>query len=136
MESLLLFVIITAIIALAQPRDRYSPSNFLQKDTNIQVRGILALLIVYHHLASNFEFPLSEQGLPYGEVVVSLFFFFSGYGIIRQYMTHGSSYLNGFLKKRLLRLLPQFVIIACLLVIISVITNNNFLDVGGVKLVI
>lgn len=51
-------------------------------------------------------------------------------------MTHGSSYLNGFLKKRLLRLLPQFVIIACLLVIISVITNNNFLDVGGVKLVI
>lgn len=48
MESLFLFVVITAVIALLQSRDEYRPSKFLQKEINIQVRGLLALLIVFH----------------------------------------------------------------------------------------
>lgn len=45
-----------------------------------------------------------------GEMAVSVFFLMSGYGLALSYAKKGDAYLNGFIKKRLWKLLLPFII--------------------------
>lgn len=98
MWLLLLFISVSAILALMKPVDGYKQNSLLQRDVNLQIRGILALLIVFHHITKVYSFPLFGQGQPLGEVVVAIFFFFSGYGILKQFEQKRNVYLDGLLK--------------------------------------
>lgn len=60
----------------------------------------ISLLIVFHHVCKYYVFPMSSEGGAYGITVVGLFFFFSGYGLVKQYVLKGKSYCNGFILKR------------------------------------
>lgn len=64
------------------------------------MKGMAALLIVFSHA----HFYSTDLGLlklfkPFGFIGVSLFFFYSGYGVMCQYISN-VKYLNGFLLKR------------------------------------
>lgn len=73
------------------------------------VRYIAALLIVNGHL---FLFSNPESILtPYmnlGACCVSIFFFFSGYGLMTSYERKGDAYLNGFFRRRETKILFPF----------------------------
>lgn len=90
-------------------------------------------MIVFHHVCKHYVFPMSSEGGAYGIIVVGLFFFFSGYGLVKQCILKGESHCNGFILKRAKKLLPSFFIITILCVIAVNLLNIKILELGGVK---
>lgn len=90
----------------------------MSKIRSKNILGIFAILIMLHHLgqkASAFWVPAEfrrhglEVFVPIGYLLVSFFFFCSGYGLIKSARTK-ADYFKGFLVKRLNRILMIFVI--------------------------
>ena len=85
----------------------------LNRDGTDELRGVLALGILFVHLAQycpgGAVFAVVEK---LGFLLVAFFFFLSGYGLQKQHMTC-QHYAEGFLKKRVLGvLLPYLVVTA------------------------
>ena len=62
------------------------------------LKGILAVLIVLHHLTYEIKSPLLQPFHSWGAPIVSVFFFISGYGLMTSYKNKGKHYLSGFIK--------------------------------------
>lgn len=77
------------------------------------LRGFAALGIIIHHISqadvffSAAVFPAFNNA---GDILVAIFFFCSGYGLIKSF-AQKDDYLNGFIKKRVLKsiILPFYV---------------------------
>lgn len=82
------------------------------------VKYIAAFLVVFTHLMMGHctnSFWIMESN--FGSKAVPIFLFFSGYGLMHSFMKKGKSYLNGFVRKRLGKiLLPLLVAYICYLV--------------------
>ncbi|MCH5220819.1 MAG: acyltransferase [Muribaculaceae bacterium] len=80
--------------------------------TTLPLRGALALLILSHHLGQRTDiYPISYFTAGIGAHIVAIFFFISGYGLCVSYITKGEGYFHGFLRKRLGKLLPKFIVL-------------------------
>jgi peptidoglycan/LPS O-acetylase OafA/YrhL len=125
--SLGLIAIIALVINFATKRGLSKNYAFDVTRTNM-LRGVLALLIILHHLSSHLDIPALYYFHDMGSSVVSMFFFISGYGLIKSYKYKGELYLDGFLTKRLRKILPLYIIFSIFMSIV-VIYNTEF---GGV----
>lgn len=79
----------------------------------LPLRGILALLIVAHHLSQHVSYlnlRFIRNFVLWGSIVVGVFFFITGYGLMVSYERKGTAYLKGFLSHRLCKLLPAFML--------------------------
>ncbi|MDE7385991.1 MAG: acyltransferase family protein [Muribaculaceae bacterium] len=86
--------------------------------TTDPLRGLLALLIVAHHLSPHIQIPILGTFLPrIGEHIVAIFFLLSGYGLFVSFKHKGASYLNGFFKKRFSKILPLFILLTIIEII-------------------
>ncbi|MBQ6064334.1 MAG: acyltransferase [Prevotella sp.] len=102
-------------------------------DFNVQntlaIRGLLALLIALHHFSQavdHLNLPIIREFVPLGAVIVGVFFFLTGYGLMISYMKKGNNYLSNFLSHRFLKLLPAFIITnIAYLCILSLISHTN-----------
>ncbi len=133
MLSLYIIILILAGLYIIKSSNGCRESDLMNRESNKVFRGILALLIVFAHVSHEYNFPFSTEGKPYGMVVVGLFFFFSGYGIIKQYEVKTTAYIKGFLWKRIKKLFPSFIIILCIASILSLIIDIELLELGGGK---
>lgn len=121
--SLFLFILLLWVICTPQCVGSFS------KEATLPLRGILALLIVLHHLSQRLTYMIPEESVvkylrdfnSWGAPVVSVFFFMSGYGILKSYQNSGKDYLGNFFSGRLYRIMVPFII--CCLVFIPF--NNN-----------
>lgn len=86
--------------------------------------GYFAILIVVHHLVQNL---ISSKNIDVGILsvfenmgvcFVGVFFFFSGYGLIKSLKTK-PDYLNGFFKKRIVRIIIPFYVVNTFFVIVT-----------------
>lgn len=77
-------------------------------NATLPLRGILALMIVFHHFPVFFprDYAYINVADGWGGAICSLFFLFSGYGVTKSYVAKGDAYIKGFLSKRL----PKIVI--------------------------
>lgn len=74
-------------------------------------KGILAFLIIAHHLGQRVPSPVLEFNYLYwGLYVVAMFFFMTGYGLTISYMKKGSSYLQHFIKYRIWKVLSPYLV--------------------------
>lgn len=84
---------------------------------------ILPFIIVVHHIDHNYEhiFPngISRIGIILlgnfgilGAIVVGIFFFISGYGLMSSFLRKGDAYFEGFFKKRFAKLLVPFIFVS------------------------
>ena len=90
-------------------------TSYLDIKNTTHIKGLCALLITIHHLAYDMNnlFILYEPIKYIGFILVSLFFFFSGYGLMNG-LLNKKDYLKGFISKRLLfLLLPYLIVIIC-----------------------
>ena len=83
------------------------------KDKTTPLKAAMALLIVADHLTFQVDLlwlrPFRELGAP----IVSVFFFISGYGLMKSFQAKGSGYLNGFWRKRIWKvILPSLIALA------------------------
>ena len=110
--SIFLFLYFLWVVMKPQNIGRFS------KEATLPLRGVLALLIVFHHISLRLTYMVPKDAKvnylrdfsDWGEPIVSVFFFLSGYGIIKSYQKKGKSYLEGFFSGRLLRLMVPFII--------------------------
>lgn len=89
--------------------------NF-DNQTVLPLRGILALLIVFHHISGvikDLDIPSKldfKQFIVWGALVVGVFFFITGYGLTVSVMKKGKEYFNNFFRKRIVKLLIPAII--------------------------
>lgn len=130
---LLLSFLLIALTGIAILNRKKELCNFSTERT-LPLRGILALLIVLHHVAQKvmktdgaafFWDELCDWGGP----VVTVFFFMSGYGLMVSIKRKGAAYLDGFLGKRLTK-----IAIPLLLCSILYIVDNQYITTGGGKI--
>jgi peptidoglycan/LPS O-acetylase OafA/YrhL len=91
-----------------------SDLNHFSVENTLPLRGILALCVVVAHLQQRFPFSYFAVLGSLGAPSVAVFFFISGYGLTKSYLNNGRKYLDGFLVKRLGKILPLFIFLTCL----------------------
>ena len=79
--------------------------DFLSLDAMKSLRGFAALGVIIHHISQEPFF--QQEGIlsPFvnaGAYFVAIFFFCSGYGLLKSYITK-ENYLKGFIKKRIIK---------------------------------
>ena len=100
--------------------------NYLSISTCRAYKGIFAIVIIFHHLAQKTENGLLFQlfsGIGY--LGVSVFFFFSGYGLLRSYI-NSENYKKGFLFRRLSSILIPYVIVTFLYWLMNYAIGNFY----------
>lgn len=124
---LLLFLIISLFVS---KRNNYKGLYSFDKFTTLPLRGLLALLILSHHLGLNSEiYALSDFTIGIGDQIVAVFFLISGYGLCVSYKAKGKTYFEGFLKKRLGKLLPKFILLTLGMIVIYHFFSDKSLDI-------
>lgn len=79
--------------------------NLMSVESTKTVRGLAAMLILFHHISQQSAFENARQIQAFNKIgifLVAIFFFCSGYGLIKQFDSK-PDYLNGFVKKRILK---------------------------------
>ena len=110
----------------------------MSKTRSKNILGIFSVLIMLHHLGqrtSAFWVPANvrQHGLevfvPIGYLLVSFFFFCSGYGLIKSMRTK-EDYFKGFLIKRLNRILFIFVVTEIIYLVIRIMKDAAGLPIN------
>lgn len=111
MTSLFILLCVRALMACNSRRTgKFSPS------ATLPLRGIMAIGIVLHHVALRVDAATPDspwwlsQFCSWGAPIVSVFFFMSGYGLLVSLKSKGTLYLDGFLKKRLSKVVLPLVL--------------------------
>lgn len=122
---LMLFILITSRIT------KYNPEYLSKKNTNI-IKGIFLILVFFSHFISYkaaFENSwIDQMGIQWikniGQLMVTLFLFYSGYGIMESYKTKGENYVKNMPKKRILKTLLNFSAV----VLIYMFASKHFIN--------
>ena len=112
-----LFVLALLVIILwgikIKPRGFFD--DYLSKDCTGILKGIFAVVVIFHHLSQRtgggLVFPLF-QGVGY--LAVAVFFFASGYGLMVSFAKKGEAYSKHFFRHRLPPVLLPFIVILIL----------------------
>ena len=113
------------------------PPYAFSTDWSYRLKGLLALIILIHHVSTRYagwwnpdDYPVSywiiAQFIPWGEIVVGLFFFMSGYGLLTSYRRKGDAYISSFLSNRLTKILIPFVLIEFITQVVLVWTKDGY----------
>lgn len=107
-----ILMLLLLVSLLVSESNNYKGLCPFDKATTLPLRGLLALLILSHHLGQRTDiYPISQLTSGIGLQIVAVFFFISGYGLCISYVAKGRNYMNGFLQKRLGKLLPKFLLL-------------------------
>ena len=111
---LLLFLCIFGA-KITKPSSSINSKDYLSLATSKSYRGLFAIVVIFHHLAqrteTGFFFHLFTQ---IGQPAVAFFFFLSGYGLQKSYITKSDKYREGFLLKRIPTVLIPYIIITAI----------------------
>ena len=129
----LILLLMTAFIVIRLFLTESTKKELLICDFDVQrtlpLRGMLAISIIMHHYAlveGSTALPVVQEFMSWGGVVVAVFFFITGYGLMTSFKSKGSVYLSSFLMHRLGKILPSLIIATlCFLTIQSIITSSN-----------
>lgn len=106
--SLLALIIILYTLSLTLCRRNVFS---LTRDRSTVLKGILSLLIILSHTNFHTDIPVFKTITNWGGTKVALFFFLSGYGLISSYLRVGSGYMDGFLVKRIWKIVKPLLVI-------------------------
>lgn len=116
MDFLLLLFLIFISFNIAKNQDVANQTLSIKVTNSLQC--ILIFFVMFHHLNQGLRGSpgaMLSTGLSIaGRLCVGLFFFLSGYGLIKQFMTKGQTYLDNFIKKRFFPVLVSFFIAFCI----------------------
>ena len=106
---IILFLFLCIVLCQAQ----FVPNRFcdcLSVNTTRSIRGICALTIVLHHLAQEIDTfsPFCIVFKPLGFLAVPIFFFYSGYGLMKSHQCK-TDYAKTFLVKRICSILVPYI---------------------------
>ena len=105
-------------------------SSFIDKDSADCMKGVAAILIVFSHA----HYYIPNLGVlkifkPFGYIGVSLFFFCSGYGVMKKYSLD-SRYMDGFLQKRLKGVYLPYIVTTVLWFVVNALLLHETYDLN------
>ena len=108
-------------------------TDYLSKSNTTAINGIFVVLVFLCHFAQYVKFSpdFIDQSFVFfkshlGQLVVTTFLFFSGYGIICSISKKGSDYIKSIPKKRFLSVLIHFDIAVILFMVVNVLLGKGF----------
>ena len=128
MNIYLIFIIISSLIGI-KFFIKDSNKEYLNKDNTAAVKGIFILIVFYSHLKTYMPYQATKDFLMYnlaiylGQLMVTLFLFYSGYGIYESIKKKKSKYINSIPKKRFLKTLIHFDIAVITFALINILTG-------------
>lgn len=99
--------------------------KYLSKDTTSSIKGIFILIVFYSHLASytiiqkSKDFMMIKLKKALGQLMVTMFLFYSGYGVYESIKKNKSKYVKSIPTKRVLITLLNFVVAVTLYEIVN-----------------
>lgn len=102
-------------------------TDYLDRDVTLSMRGFAAIGVILHHISQEEVFQSAGElsiFVTAGYMYVSLFFFMSGYGLLKNLDTR-PDYLNGFLKRRLPVIVIPFYVSIIFYGIYNIISGNH-----------
>ena len=104
-------------------------NDFMGVDNTKSIRGLAAIGVILHHISQDSYFQNTgtiNAFVNVGPLMVAIFFFFSGFGLMKNHISK-ENYLEGFLKKRLVKgLLITFYINALIYIVFYWIKNGSY----------
>lgn len=109
-----IFFLVIFFIAFTSVKNQDDTNQQLSIQTTSNLQVIAVMFVILHHLSQVLrEYPdsfLSSRLIVAGRLAVGLFFFISGYGLIKQYKKKGSLYLETFVKKKIMSVFMPFIL--------------------------
>ena len=102
-------------------------TDYITRDVTLSMRGLAAIGVILHHISQEELFQTKgELGLflNAGYLYVAIFFFCSGYGLLKKF-DDDPGYLNGFLKKRLPVVIVPYYVSILFYGIFNIIIGNH-----------
>ena len=118
---MILFLICLAILYVIS-LTRKCPITIFSKEKTFAIKGVLAILVIFHHFSATCNISSFSEFSRWGAIIVSVFFFMSGYGLGRSITLKGKVYLLNFLSHRLWKsvILPYAIALIIFLVYLNV----------------
>ncbi len=109
-------------------------TDVLSRENSVALKGILAMIIVIHHIRNNITFlngtVLGSILTPIAYLVVGLFFFLTGYGLCESFKSK-PNYCEKMITNRILPFYADYLIFLLIYIIYDVCTG---VKIGGVML--
>lgn len=118
---MILFLICLAILYVISLTKK-CPITIFSKEKTFAIKGVLAILVIFHHFSATCNISSFSEFSRWGAIIVSVFFFMSGYGLGRSITLKGKVYLSNFLSHRLWKsvILPYTIALIIFLVYLNV----------------
>lgn len=127
---LILLLIISHSIT-ASPSNKFV-EDYISKKNTTAIKGIFVILIVFSHatqyinLSGPYDPPYVSLKSHLDQMVVSMFLFYSGYGIMESIYKKGFSYIKSFPVKRCLKVLINFDIAVLLYLLLNSLLGQSY----------
>ena len=130
-------LIVYFLLILVSVLGKNKNEDYLSVEYTTNMRGIAAIGIILHHMSERVSggtiFGVMTMA---GYLLVSFFFFLSGYGLLIQYKKKKEKYLDGFIKKRLLYIVVIYLLDVALYAVVRNLTGEHFTLVEVLKSII
>lgn len=106
--------------------------DYMSRDKTLSIKGIFVLLVFLSHAKGicNGWSSIDNVYLTFnrymGQLVVAPFLFYSGYGVMHQYLKYGEKYTQSFFKKRILMTFIHFDIAVLLYLVVQTLLGNRY----------
>ena len=130
--SIILFILIIGIISKTKviPIIKQD-SSYISLDNSNVIKGIFVLLVFMSHSFNAFsdtgkyDYLYSKFQIHIGQLVVAMFLFYSGYGLMYSVMNKGGEYIKGFANKHIIKLLLRFDIIVIFFYLLDTVLGER-----------
>lgn len=131
MLFIILFLIVISFIGIKPQKNK---SDYLNRNVTISVTGIFAVIIFCSHFfgyidessLNILDKPLYLLTTILGQLMVSPFLFFSGYGVFESFKKKGDEYANTMPKNRVLKLYLSFLVAWIFFASVSLFFRTNY----------
>lgn len=124
MNILIYLVVLLIFFTIVCKNDSNRYISGISVVSSVYIKAVCSLVIIFHHLSFQFKDSLFFlQFSLLGTIAVAVFFFLSGYGLMKQAIKC-DNYYTIFLSKRFSKLLPPFLIATICYTSYSVLVNG------------
>ena len=132
---MIVFLAIFAVILLAgcrlMPAKEFN-SDYMSKDSTNIIKGVFVILVFFSHcsqyitLSGPYDEPYNAVRIFLGQMIVAVFLFYSGYGIMESINKKSFNYIKSIPYKRVFKTLINFDIIVTLFLILDYFLKYEF----------
>lgn len=132
----MVLVYVALIILFFLPSRFYLKSfndGYLEKDSTLPIKGVFVLLVFFRHFTEHVA--LSDMLLDRAflilvgcldQLIVTMFLFYSGYGIMRSLQAKGDPYVKGFFLRRFIPVFFQYATIVLMFLIMNLCLDIQY----------